>query len=182
MDMIIDGVYISSYREAMDEELLRSNNIRSIVCIMDEDMPNDTLDMYSRLNIKRMFIEMCDSPLSNIRSHFSCIIDFIKGNPEGNLLVHCFAGASRSVTAVAAYMLHIHYEYYESKGCDTGTCQVDDILSMIRSRRRASDPNLGFIYQLTQYEHELRPGNTGKPIIPRWCIPIRPIFFVDDNG
>jgi len=46
-------------------------------------------------------------PGQNLFSHFSSSIDFIHsaGKQGGNILVHCYAGISRSTTMVIAYLM-----------------------------------------------------------------------------
>jgi protein-tyrosine phosphatase len=56
-----------------------------------------------------------------------------------NVLVHCQAGVSRSVTIVAAYLMKENRIDYVSS------------LDLIRSKRPQICPNKGFLKQLKQY-------------------------------
>jgi len=62
---------------------------------------------------------------------------------NGKILVHCFAGASRSITVVAAYLM---------KKCKLSAI---DALKMVKSKRAQANPNPGFIIQLIKYQSKL---------------------------
>ena len=67
-------------------------------------------------------------------------------NPP-SMLVHCFAGVSRSTTLVAAYLIR-------TRGLST-----DDAISCIRSLRPQVNPNSGFVAQLRVWEERVRTSN-----------------------
>lgn len=72
-------------------------------------------------------------PYVNLMRHFQTAIDFIKeGIQAGGVIVHCYAGVSRSATCVIAYMMAVHgMSFFEA-------------LSYVRSRRHIINPNIGF--------------------------------------
>ena len=68
--------------------------------------------------------------------------EFIRGAIEGGgqVLVHCFAGVSRSASVVIAYLMRYHNMTY-SQAC-----------AHVRDRRPWINPNPGFVNQLKRYE------------------------------
>jgi protein-tyrosine phosphatase len=70
---------------------------------------------------------------------------FIKdGIRKGGVLVHCFAGVSRSTSCVLAYLMK------EKK------MPFWEALNLVRQRRPIVCPNVGFMRQLQEYERELK--------------------------
>jgi hypothetical protein len=70
--------------------------------------------------------------------------------PVGNILVHCFAGVSRSSTLVISYLMR------------EKNLSVDEALAAVRQCRPFADPNKGFIKQLRNYELQLSQQRTGS--------------------
>jgi len=66
---------------------------------------------------------------------------------KGNVLVHCFAGVSRSSTIVISYLMKkLNWSYREA-------------LEHVRKQRWVVNPNPGFVRQLKRLETKLK-----KPI------------------
>ena len=77
----------------------------------------------------------------NIGQHFEETNMFIQSHLErGNVLVHCQAGISRSVTIASAFLM---------RAMD---CSADLAVAMIQSQREQAKPNDGFMAQLKAYE------------------------------
>lgn len=82
-----------------------------------------------------------------ISSHISESISFIENCRKfTNVYVHCYAGVSRSVALVCAYMM--------SKYGWT----VDKTVKFVISKRVVAKPNDGFMKQLREYESQLKGG------------------------
>jgi protein-tyrosine phosphatase len=64
-------------------------------------------------------------------------------NKGGKVLVHCFAGVSRSATIVIAYMMQEHGMNYHSA------------FKFVKSKRPFINPNEGFRTQLITFGKEL---------------------------
>ena len=70
--------------------------------------------------------------------------DFIEGQREqGNVLVHCAAGVSRSCTLLISYMMKKYK--YPYKKC----------LELVKAARPVANPNQGFVVQLKAYQKSL---------------------------
>lgn len=83
-----------------------------------------------------------DTPDQNLSQYFSVCNDFIHAARlrDGNVLIHCLAGMSRSVTVTVAYIMSVtHLSWRES-------------LKVVRSGRSVANPNSGFQMQLHDFE------------------------------
>lgn len=113
-------------------------------------------------HVRQYTFEIDDSPEVNIYSLFeptyAIIMSAIQQNQ--NILVHCRAGVSRSVTIVIAFFLKclrcnpeliIPYIPHSEKSW------TRSILSFIRSKRICANPNPGFLEQLEKYEQVILP-------------------------
>lgn len=83
-----------------------------------------------------------DTPDQNISQYFSVCNDFIHAARlrDGNVLIHCLAGMSRSVTVTVAYIMSVtHLTWKES-------------LKVVRTGRSVANPNWGFQMQLRDFE------------------------------
>lgn len=97
-----------------------------------------------------LYIPADDHQSYQLYRHFNATFDFIdQARKDTNVLVHCMAGVSRSVTIVMAYLL---------KKYKTSLSQV---IQMIQRKRKKVDfylsqinPNKGFIEQLKKYAQE----------------------------
>lgn len=92
-----------------------------------------------------MFFELSDEPTANIAQYFQPVYEFIQNveMKRGRVLVHCGAGASRSATLCAAYLMR------------TRQWDVDYTLKYLKERRNQVNPNRGFISALHEYQKSL---------------------------
>mmetsp|Transcript_12707 Transcript_12707/g.41904 ORF Transcript_12707/g.41904 Transcript_12707/m.41904 type:complete len:107 (+) Transcript_12707:811-1131(+) len=87
-------------------------------------------------------IDIWDSPNAPLIDYFPEVVSFIDDAVQrgGSVLVHCFAGRSRSTTAVLAYLV-------ARRGWDLGEALVH-----VKARRDTAQPNEGFMKQLQAFE------------------------------
>ncbi|CAG4949934.1 unnamed protein product, partial [Colias eurytheme] len=83
-----------------------------------------------------------DSPDQNLTQYFSLCNDFIHAARlrDGNVLIHCLAGMSRSVTVAVAYIMSVTPLSWR------------EALKVVRAGRAVANPNLGFLRQLQDFE------------------------------
>jgi dual specificity phosphatase 12 len=81
-----------------------------------------------------MVINVLDMPNENLLRHFKAATDYIKAaiKSGGIVLVHCYAGVSRSASVVIAYLMR-----------ELGLTMLD-ALTYCRKRRPIVFPNPGF--------------------------------------
>lgn len=93
-----------------------------------------------------------DKDTYSILEYLDDCVEFVhRSREKTNVLVHCYAGVSRSVTIVLAYLM---------KKCNWN---LQKALGFVRSKRVVAKPNDGFMRQLQQYEKQLQ-----KNQVPKW--------------
>ncbi|KAI5065217.1 hypothetical protein GOP47_0019912 [Adiantum capillus-veneris] len=96
-------------------------------------------------DFKYKSVQVRDSADVDLGEHFDECFAFIDEARQsgGSVLVHCFAGKSRSVTVVVAYLMK------------TYGMNFTEALDLVRSKRPQAAPNPGFILQLKMLERKL---------------------------
>ena len=103
---------------------------------------------------------MLDSQSELLLDHFADTIYWmecaLRENPNHKILVHCFAGRSRSVAVVLAYLMYkLHIP-------------LSVALLHVRQFRASANPNSGFINQLKAFEHGLLSSNRSFSFDTLW--------------
>ena len=136
---IMPHLYLGSIGCASNDVQLQKCKITHIV-VCAKDIKNFFPNKY-----KYISFDILDSEKADIKQFFNesnkFIDDALKNN--GNVLVHCHAGVSRSVTILMAYIMKSQKMSY------------DKVFSLVQSKRDKIKPNEGFIKQLKEYEKEL---------------------------
>ncbi|XXG83478.1 hypothetical protein AAC387_Pa10g1218 [Persea americana] len=147
---IAEDVFLGSVGVASNKDALKNLDVTHILIVarsLEPAYPNDFI--YKK-------IEVLDSPDTNLEQHFDECFNFIDEAKRlgGRVLVHCFAGKSRSVTIVVAYLMK---KYHKS---------LSQALDLVRSKRPQMAPNQGFMLQLRNFESSLRGqhGSNGTVI------------------
>ncbi|EOA20873.1 hypothetical protein CARUB_v10001210mg [Capsella rubella] len=104
------------------------------------------------LKFTRMVVFAHDKEWENLLDFFDLCLDFIDaGRKEKGVLVHCFAGTSRSASVVIAYLMR------------TEKLSSEDALASLKQSAHAS-PNLGFLKQLDLFERMIFKVDRSSPI------------------
>lgn len=147
------GLYLGSIGAAYNEKWLTENKITHILCVAD------SIDSKFADKITYKVIKIRDIPSEDLSAHFEECYKFIRSGLEykynndkdsGKVLIHCFAGISRSVTVSAAYFCR----HYNMKAVQA--------LKLIKSKRTQANPNAGFIIQLIKWQHGLDKNSNNK--------------------
>ena len=139
MTEVIDNLFLTCGMNAKNAQLLQSYKITHVLSVARE-IDISKLASHLMINYKQLPVEDEDTyPLS---MYFDEIADFINEglNTNGRVLVHCAHGASRSPTAIIAFLIKFKRMKFE------------EALKMITAKRNIVDPNPGFIEQLEKYE------------------------------
>lgn len=135
-DFIVDNIYLGGIMGACNYEFFRNNNIKYVVNISD-NIPTFFRDR----EIDYLMIEKSDNGREDLtREELDRAYNFISHaqEKEKNVLVHCFAGKSRSVAIVIYYLKR-------KSGLTINQC-----IDFIKERRRWINPSKKFIDNLTR--------------------------------
>lgn len=153
---IHDKLYVSNYLQSINIDSLLDNNIKAILHVGDIPKPKHILDKYDKLGIAHKYIQILETPYTNIIKHFDDVIEYIEMHMHKghNILIHCTRGISRSPTIVAFYILYkIHKERKRRHQLDE--CLLEDIIDLIKIYRPCVSPNINFLNQLSKYEKKM---------------------------
>ncbi|XP_026316845.1 dual specificity protein phosphatase 22-A-like isoform X2 [Hyposmocoma kahamanoa] len=135
MNKVLPGLYVGNYRDSKDPVQLEKYKITHILSIHDAAR---------RLHSDKHYlcIMASDSPDQNLTQYFSLCNDFIHAARlrDGNVLIHCLAGMSRSVTVAVAYIMSVT------------SLSWREALKVVRAGRAVANPNFGFQRQLQDFE------------------------------
>ncbi|KAK9294198.1 hypothetical protein QLX08_011118 [Tetragonisca angustula] len=135
MNKVLPGLYVGNYHDSKDADQLERFEITHILAIHDTAR---------RLHSDKHYlcILAADSPDQNLSQYFSLCNDFIHAARlrGGNVLIHCLAGMSRSVTVAVAYIM------------STTNLSWKEALKVVRVGRSIANPNVGFQQQLKDFE------------------------------
>ncbi|CAK94672.1 unnamed protein product (macronuclear) [Paramecium tetraurelia] len=132
---IIPNLYLGCLGCALNKKKLLESNIKFILSACEMPQAPFSKDFAS------LIININDSVDQDIKSKFDESNAFIENavNTQQNILVHCFAGKSRSTTFIIAYLIKNH------------KMTVNDALELVKTKRPIAQPNTGFMKQLQQY-------------------------------
>lgn len=144
--MILDRVYVSSKTAAYHQNTIENLKITHIISIHEDAKPAFEISLGVEYLI---FTDIDDKPeeseklrnVIEITNEF--LHDALTRNSENKVLVHCNAGASRSVTVLAFYLMTIG-----AFGEDS-----ESVLFEIKKKRFQACPNPGFRKILADYEN-----------------------------
>lgn len=146
---IIPGLYLGNHHDASNPKLITDCNIGLIINV------TKNIDNTFNDKIKYHQIAIDDSPSEKITfDDFETVYNLIEDAQKTNIgvLVHCYAGISRSATIVIAYIMK--------------KMQIPrlDALEFVRSKRPCVDPNFGFCCILMKYEAYLKDEKNKQKI------------------
>lgn len=150
MNEIIPGLWLGSSEASANAPLLKSHNITYLLTVspsyttVKKDVVSTFPDStpFHDGTFWRLVIPVYDMPTYNLLDHFAISFTFIHAALQigGGVLVHCAAGASRSATILASYLMRAY---------KLGALEA---LNRVREKRPIVRPNVGFLDQLLVYE------------------------------
>jgi atypical dual specificity phosphatase len=120
-----------------------SNKITHVINCLDK-----SLEVYPD-KIKYLTLNVLDENDFSLYPYFEKTVKFIhkarKENENNKILVHCYAGKSRSVAIALAYFLSIKPKW-----------SLNKTLNYIQTYRNCAKPNSGFMFQLEVYSSGIK--------------------------
>lgn len=142
MSIIIpEKLFLGDVGYTYDKEFLIEYNIKHIITILETD--HKTKAMID-LHINHVLIKLDDCKSEPIYEVFEFVTNYIHKALEKNenVLVHCFAGISRSPTIIIAYLIKYHKMILEQA------------FNFVRNARIQICPNEGFLQALMKWEKD----------------------------
>ena len=137
LSQVTDNIYLGNIYDAQNIANLTKLGIQKVLSLI-----SDTQLLNYPKNIEHKLIKINDLPRENIIKYFGECLLFI--NDDKKVLVHCFAGSSRSATIIIAYLMWKNQlDFIESS----------NILQKIRP---IIYPNYGFVRQLKMFDKLLK--------------------------
>ena len=126
---IIDGIVLGNVKAATSENLLDKHGITHILTVGSGLKPKFPQ------RYKYKIIEEYDIPSANLFQHWPMCHDFIDKaiTSGGVVLVHCYAGVSRSASTVISYLMRKY------------NLSLEEASEHTRSCRWFINPNPGFV-------------------------------------
>ena len=147
---IVPHLFLSNWFTSNNPNVLSRNKIKAVVTLETMNKPDNIL-LYQKMNgIQSLYIRLPDSPSANIYQYFDMTYGFIndKISRGENVLVHCYAGISRSSTIVLNYILRTFYQNEKPKINPQEV--LYSVLEFVQLKRSIVNPNQGFLNQLLQ--------------------------------
>lgn len=154
-------LFISSWDPSNNEDILIKYKIAYIFCLNTHSKSKNVMDMYRRLGISHIYINIADSVNSNIYSYLNIYAPLVSNIYGSNkpVLIHCTAGISRSSTLLMASIMYRYYYLIRYKTNKRGKI-LPTIYSECKKKRSVIKPNLSFLKSLKNYENYLRHLNS----------------------
>lgn len=123
--LIIDNIYVGSSFNAASTALIHEFNFKYIINVTT-NVPNYHKDVtYFNIPIEDNNNDLIDKYLLDV---YNKILEF-KSNDDGNILIHCFVGASRSVSVALFYLMK------------NKEMNLEDALTFIKEKRYLVHPS-----------------------------------------
>ena len=135
---IIDKIFLGSYLSAKNYQELEKKNIKYIL-----NCASECQNLFENKNIKYLKLDIKDQndfPIENFFEQGSQFIQESINNNDGNILIHCMEGKSRSTSILMAYLIKYKNE------------NTNSAYKILKAKRKLTMPNLGFMYKLREYE------------------------------
>ena len=156
-------IFISNWYSSNNPQQLKKNNIKAVVTVETNPKSPNILKYYKNNGIDFMYLYAADVPFYPIEIYFDRSYDFINKHVSRgqNVLIHCYAGVSRSSTIILNYIIRKLYEgNYMIKLCPCNVLKY--ALNIIREHRNIINPNKGFIKDLLLKAKEYQKKYGGK--------------------
>eukprot|EP01065_Artemidia_motanka_P012855 TRINITY_DN1709_c1_g2_i1.p1 TRINITY_DN1709_c1_g2~~TRINITY_DN1709_c1_g2_i1.p1 ORF type:complete len:600 (+),score=182.93 TRINITY_DN1709_c1_g2_i1:78-1802(+) len=137
-DCVCENLYIGSLRSAQTPKVYTDLGIKFVVTC------GKNMKICKEGDVEQREVLVEDVEEQSLVPYFESTTEWMHGAlPRGGVLVHCFAGLSRSATFTIAYLMR-------KKGL-----RLDDAIEEVMRARPAIHPNPAFMRELVQYDAQL---------------------------
>ncbi|KDP29245.1 hypothetical protein JCGZ_16634 [Jatropha curcas] len=137
----------------------RSDGLKS--CLLPDKLLYSLEYAGKDLKLVRMTVPIRDMESENLLDYLDLCLDFIdQSRKEGSVLVHCFAGVSRSAAIITAYLMR------------TEQLSQEDALESLKESCEFVCPNDGFLEQLKMFEEMGFKVDHASPIYKRFRLKV----------
>jgi len=147
---ILPYLFVGCQRDATNRANMESLGITHVLVVgeeLREHFATDSSLTYKKLNMR----DSVDEPLDQFFGEACEFLDGVRRQPGARVLVHCFAGRSRSVSITIFFLLYLNYTLRAA-------------FELLRERRIGIAPNAGFMRTLAQYEQKRHGFSTRDEI------------------
>jgi predicted protein tyrosine phosphatase len=137
---IIDNIFVGNARNAASKSILKENDINMIINVT-EDIPIFYPDIYTYHQIK--IEDNNKDSIKNFLEESYIEIKKFQDKSDKNILIHCFMGASRSVSILIYYIL-------KEKKTRGENIDVDEVITYIKNKRSIINPTLKLISDIKE--------------------------------
>lgn len=150
VSQITPHVWIGDWTASNDARLLAEHNIAAVLTAERRPKSPAERAQYAKMGIEHLQIFVDDVPSERIDQYFDSTYNFIERFVQRgqNVLVHCAAGVSRSVTLVVNWLLSNWYQGRIPRATGEPEDALNAVLSIVRAGRPVANPNPGFVDQL----------------------------------
>ncbi|PAA73938.1 hypothetical protein BOX15_Mlig002529g3, partial [Macrostomum lignano] len=155
---IVEGLWLSGVEAVANHSLLTSARISHLLGVVEPEFNYASYSRPFEFPIRTLRLDAEDSLRQDLTQHFTKAAQFIHEAraANGQVLVHCLMGISRSVTIVCAYLIAL-----------TGL-SVDDVIAAVKTRRILADPNPNFLRQLHRFGQSAQAGQLREQLLRDW--------------
>lgn len=159
-------IYIGDKSDAKNLKQLVNKRIKYVMNVTPRKCDGGVSNYHER-NAAFIYcrVSVQDNASEDLSLHYDKAWEFFKRakiREDGNILVHCNLGISRSVALVTSYLMK--FQRYS----------LDDALMLVREARPQGRPNDGFMEQLQKLDAHLRETDAYAPPSPALrCRPVR---------
>ncbi|XP_058080094.1 uncharacterized protein LOC131228220 [Magnolia sinica] len=171
---LLSSASISFFSDWRSTVSIPTKEIRKVYVGTDDNLPVDGEApaapqklLYSleragpELELVRMAVPLRDMESENLLDYLDVCLDFIdESRKEGSVLVHCFAGVSRSAAIITAYLMRTEH------------LSQEDALESLRQSCEFVCPNDGFLEQLKMFEDMGFKVDHASPIYKRFHLKV----------
>lgn len=151
-EIVPSRLYLTSFEGVTNIKEVVNLKIDTIVTIMDFN-PFSKSHPKEYENIKFVYYHAEDEDDFKISKYFGDFCELMVSDPNKRVLVHCYAGISRSATLVASYLIKNLVNTKKLKVVKK--YNVERILASLKKKRQYVSPNNGFIKELNEFMKNL---------------------------